>query len=101
MAIPQDILDHVALHVRRITQFNEEMARLRALGERYGSPGRYEWEYRMGQTQALVEASAARLTELERRAQAQGEDPQALYGGQPRPVVEPWSPEALSWHRPA
>jgi hypothetical protein len=72
---------------------------MRALEQRVGSPGRYEWEFRL-QREAEAQQSVAWLDQFATLAREHGIDPDALFaalGG--RPALEPWSPAAQAWQR--
>ena len=46
-AVPSLLLQRVKDHLARLRAFNAGIARMRALEQRVGSPGRYEWEFRL------------------------------------------------------
>lgn len=98
MDVPPLILDQVERHIGRIKRVNATITQLRQLEKRFGSPGRYEWEYRTGPNFPDVRASVMFFEKFEALAREKGIDPEAVYqpfGGKPAP--EPWSYEALDW----
>lgn len=99
--IPQHVKDRVSFHANRVHQFNAEIGRLRDLGQRFGAPGRYEYEYR-SEHEPTFDHDLERLAYIEGLAQQQGIDKNALYAhiDEGIPVKKPWSEEALAWHRP-
>jgi hypothetical protein len=98
--IPLSIRDRIGFHVRTLTRFNAAVTQCRAMGVQFGSPGRYEWEYRLAHEHE-VEPALTALAKIEVMATAVGVSLDALYAhvGE-KPVVLPWSPEAMQWRRP-
>jgi hypothetical protein len=74
-AVPTAILRQVRAHLACLREFNAGLARWRALEQRVGGAGRYEYEYRLHDPEAVF----------------------AALGG--RPALEPWSPAAWAWQR--
>jgi hypothetical protein len=100
-AVPALILQRVRQHLAGLRAFNAGIARMRALEQRVGSPGRYEYEYRLQREPAAAQ-SVAWLDYFAALAHTKGVDPEAVFtalGG--RPTLEPWSPAALAWQRPS
>ena len=99
-AVPARILQRVRQHLAGLRAFNAGIARMRALEQRVGSPGRYEYEYRLQREPAAAQ-SQAWLDDFATLARIKGVDPEAVctaLGG--RPALEPWSPAARAWQRP-
>jgi hypothetical protein len=99
-AIPPQILQRVQSHLAELRAFNAGIAHMRALEERVGSAGRYEYEFRLQREPAAAQSQAwlDRFTAL---ARTNGVDPETVFralGG--RPTLEPWSPAGLAWQRP-
>lgn len=72
---------------------------MRSLEQRVGSPGRYEWEFRL-QRELQAQETVAWLDRFAALARTNNVDPDAVFaalGG--RPVLEPWSPAAQGWQR--
>jgi hypothetical protein len=100
-AVPSLLLQRVMDHLARLRAFNAGIARMRALEQRVGSPGRYEWEFRL-QREPQAQESVAWLDRFAALARTNGVDPEAVstaLGG--RPALEPWSPAAQAWRREA
>jgi hypothetical protein len=100
-AIPTHLRQRVQDHLARLRAFNAGIARMRALEQRFGSPGRYEWEFRL-QRELQAQESVVWLGQFTALAQTNGVDPEAVYmalGG--CPALEPWSPAARAWCREA
>jgi hypothetical protein len=98
--VPPAILRQVQSHVARLRAFNAGIARMRALEQRVGSAGRYEYEFRL-QREPEAQHSVAWLERFAALARTNGVDPDAVcsaLGG--HPALEPWSPAALAWQRP-
>jgi hypothetical protein len=88
-------------HLARLRAFNAGIARMRALEQRVGSPGRYEWEFRL-QREPQAQESVAWLDRFAALAQTNGVDPDAVYAAlEGCPPLEPWSPAAQAWRREA
>lgn len=101
MSIPPRVLHAVAFHARTITAFNAAVADTQRMGALFGSPGRYEWEYR-SRHEPEAEAALAALAAIEALAATNAvalEDLYAHCGG--RPQKTPWSVAAQSWQQPA
>jgi hypothetical protein len=99
-AVPTAILRQVQSHLAALRAFNTGVARMRALEQRVGGAGRYEYEFRL-QREPGTEQSQAWLERFAALARTNGVDPEAVFtalGG--RPTLEPWSPAALVWPRP-
>ena len=99
-AVPTAILRQVHAHLARLHAFNAGIAHMRALEQRVGARGRYEYEFRL-QREPEAEQSQAWLDRFTTLAHTNGVDPDAVFhalGG--RPALEPWSPAALTWQRP-
>jgi preprotein translocase subunit YajC len=99
--IPEYVKDAVKLNAERIHYFNEEVERLRKLGQRFGSPGRYEYEYRT-EHEHQFDANVDKLKYIEGLAEKNGFSLEQLYahveGGRPEKI--PWSMAASAWGRP-
>jgi hypothetical protein len=99
-AVPAAILRQVHAHLARLHAFNAGIARMRTLEQRVGSPGRYEYEFRL-QREPEAERSQAWLARFVALARTNGVDAEAVFtalGG--RSALEPWSPAALAWQHP-
>jgi hypothetical protein len=97
--VPALILQRVRQHLAGLRAFNTGIARMRALEQQVGSPGRYEYEYRLQREPAAAQ-SQAWLDDFAGLARTKGVDPEAVFtalGG--RPVLERWSPAARTWQR--
>jgi hypothetical protein len=97
--VPAPILQRARQHLAGLREFNAGIARMWALEQRVGSPGRYEYEYRL-QREPAAQQSVAWLDRFAALARPQGIDPEAVFsalGG--RPALEPWSPAALAWQQ--
>ena len=97
--VPTTILRQVQAHLACLRAFNAGIARMRALEQRVGGAGRYEWEFR-GAREADAQQSQAWLERFVALARTNGVDPEVVFralGG--RPALEPWSPAALAWQR--
>jgi hypothetical protein len=97
--VPRHLLTRARQHLAGLQAFNAGIARMRALEQRVGSPGRYEWEFRL-QREAEAQQSVAWLEQFATLAREHGIDPDALFaalGG--CPTLEPWSPAAQAWQR--
>jgi hypothetical protein len=100
-AVPTHLLRRVKDHLARLRAFNAGITRMRALEQRVGAPGRYEWEFRL-QREPQAQESVAWLERFTALARTNGVDPEAVYaalGGYP--ALEPWSPAARAWRREA
>jgi hypothetical protein len=98
--VPTTILRQVQAHLACLREFNAGIARMRALEQRVGGAGRYEFEYRL-QREPAAQQSCAWLDRFAALARTNGIDPEAVctaLGG--RPALEAWSPAALAWQRP-
>lgn len=98
--VPTHLLQRVQAHLAGLREFNAGIARMRALEQRVGSPGRYEWEFRL-QREPQAQETVAWLDRFVALARTNSVDPDAIFaalGG--RPVLEPWSPAAQTWQRP-
>jgi hypothetical protein len=97
--VPTHLLRRVQDHLARLRAFNGGIARMRTLEQRVGSPGRYEWEFRL-QREPQAQESVAWLEQFATLARTNGVDPEAIYtalgGG---PSLEPWSPASQAWQR--
>jgi hypothetical protein len=58
--MPHTILQSVTHHLEVLSDFNAEVLRARGLEQMVGSPGRYEWEYRLVH-EAQAQASRASM----------------------------------------
>lgn len=99
MPIPPRIRDYVAAHSGTIIRFNTAVADCQRLGQQFGSPGRYEWEYRLAHEEE-ADAALAALAKVEALAANNNVSLDDLYahcGG--RPVKQPWSADAQTWQR--
>ena len=99
-AVPATILRQMQVRLACLREFNAGVARMRTLEQRVGSPGRYEYEFRL-QRGPAAEQSQAWLDRFATLARTNGIDPDAVFsalGG--RPALELWSPAALAWQRP-
>src|SRR5262245_20500098 len=99
--VPTHLLRRVQDHLARLRAFNAGIARMRALEQQIGSPGRYEWEFRL-QREPQAQESGTWLERFAALAQTNGVDPAAVYaalGG--CPSLAPWSPAARAWCREA
>ena len=93
-AVPPLLLQRVKNHLAHLRAFNAGITRMRALEQRVGSPGRYEWEFRL-QREPQAQDSVAWLDRFTALARTNGVDPDVVWialGG--RPAIEPWSPAA-------
>jgi hypothetical protein len=98
-AIPTHLRQRVQDHLARLRAFNAGIVCMRALEQRVGSPGRYEWEFRL-QREPQAQDSVAWLDRFAALARKNGVDPETVYvalGGYP--ALEPWSPAARAWCR--
>jgi hypothetical protein len=98
-AVPTHLLRRVQDHLARLRAFNTGITRMRTLEQQLGSPGRYEWEFRL-QREPQAQESVAWLEQFATLARTNGVDPEAVYtalGG--CPPLEPWSPAARAWCR--
>jgi hypothetical protein len=98
--VPPAILRQVQTHLAGLRAFNAGIARMRALEQRVGSAGRYEYDYRL-QRESEAHQSVAWLDRFTALARTNGVDAEAVctaLGG--RPTLEPWSSAALAWQRP-
>jgi len=98
--VPPQILQRVQAHLAALRAFNAGIARMRALEQRVGSAGRYEYAFRL-QREPEAQQSQARLDRFATLARPNGVDPDEVFsalGG--RPALEPWSPAAPTWQRP-
>ena len=99
--VPAQLLQRVQHHLAGLRAFNAGIARMRVLESRLGSPGRYEWEFRL-QREPQAQESVAWLDRFAALARTNGVDPEAVYaalGG--CPALEPWSNAARAWCREA
>ena len=99
-AVPRRLLEQAQQHLACLHAFNAGVARMRTLEQRVGSPGRYEYEFRL-EREPEAEQSVAWLARFATLARPNGVDPEEVFtalGG--RPALEPWSPAALAWQRP-
>jgi hypothetical protein len=99
-AVPTAILRQVQAHLAGLQEFNAGIARMRTLEQRVGTPGRYEYEFRL-QREPEAHQSVAWLERFAALARPNGVDHEAVFsalGGYP--ALEPWSPAALAWQRP-
>jgi hypothetical protein len=97
--VPMHLLKQTRQHLACLKAFNAGIARMRSLEQRVGSPGRYEYEYRL-QREPDAQQSVAWLDRFAAQARKHGIDPEAVFaalGG--RPTLEPWSPAAQAWQR--
>ena len=97
--VPAQILRQVKHHLACLREFNAGVSRWRALEQRLGTPGRYEYEFRLARERG-VQQSGAWLDHFADLARHNGIDPEAVFtalGG--RPALEPWSPAAQAWQR--
>jgi hypothetical protein len=97
--VPTAIRRQVRAHLACLREFNAGLARWRALEQRVGGAGRYEYEYRL-QREPEAQQSVAWLDHFAALARNNHVDPEAVFaalGG--RPALEPWSPAARSWQR--
>jgi hypothetical protein len=100
IAVPPQILQRVQSHLAALRAFNAGIARMRALEQRVGGAGRYEYEFRL-QREPEAEQSQAWLDRFAALARTNGVDPEAVFTALgERPALEPWSPAALAWPRP-
>jgi hypothetical protein len=100
-AVPAQLVQRVQHHLAGLRAFNAGIARMHTLEQRVGSPGRYEWEFRL-QREPQAQESMAWLEQFASLARTNGVDPEAVYaalGG--CPSLEPWSPAARAWCREA
>jgi hypothetical protein len=98
-AVPTAILRQVQAHLACLREFNASIARWRALEQRVGGAGRYEYEYRL-QREPEAQQSVAWLDRFAALARNNHVDPEVVFaalGG--RPALEPWSPAAQAWQR--
>jgi soluble lytic murein transglycosylase-like protein len=98
-AVPTAILRQVRAHLACLQEFNAGIARWRALEQRVGGAGRYEYEYRL-QREPEAQHSVAWLDHFATLARNNHVDPETVFaalGGCPAP--EPWSPAAQAWQR--
>lgn len=98
--VPRRLLAQAQQHLACLHAFNAGVARMRTLEQRVGSPGRYEYEFRL-QREPEAEQSQAWLDRFATLARTNSVDPDAVFsalGG--RPALESWSPAALAWQRP-
>jgi hypothetical protein len=99
--VPKHLLTQARHHLACLQAFNAGIARMRALEQRIGSPGRYEYEYRL-QREPDALHSIAWLERFTAQAREHGIDPEVVFaalGG--RPTLEPWSPAAQAWQQEA
>jgi hypothetical protein len=97
--VPRRLLEQAKRHLASLHAFNVGIARWRALEQRVGSPGRYEYEYRL-QQEPDAQQSVAWLERFATLAREHDVDPDAIFtalGG--RPTLEPWSPAARAWQQ--
>jgi hypothetical protein len=97
--VPRYLLTQARQHLASLQAFNAGMSRMRALEQRVGSPGRYEYEFRR-QRELDAQQSVAWLDHFAALAREHGIDPEAVFvalGG--RPPLEPWSLAAQAWQR--
>lgn len=97
--VPQHLHTQARQHLARLHASNAGIACMRALEQRLGSPGRYEYEFRL-QCEPEALRSVAWLDRFAAQARIHGVDPEAVYaalGG--RPALEPWSPAAQAWQQ--
>jgi hypothetical protein len=97
--VPRHLLTLAKEHLVGLQAFNAGIARMRTLEQRVGSPGRYEYEYRL-QREPDVQQRVAWLDDFAAQAREHGVDPEAIFtalGG--RPTLAPWSPAAQAWQR--
>ena len=97
--VPRRLLDQVTRHLAGLQAFNAGIARWRAMEQRVGAPGRYEYEFR-DQREHEAQQSVVWLDRFAALAREHGIDPEAVFtalGG--RPALEPWSPAARTWQR--
>jgi hypothetical protein len=97
--VPRHLLTRARQHLACLEAFNASIARMRALEQRVGSPGRYEFEFRC-QREPNAQQSVAWLDQFATLAREHGIDPEAVFaalGG--RPDLEPRSPAAQAWQR--
>jgi hypothetical protein len=99
LAVPTAILRQVRRHLACLQEFNAGIARWRALEQRVGGAGRYEYEYRL-QREPEAQQNVAWLDHFATLARNNHVDPEAVFtalGG--RPALEPWSSAAHAWRR--
>lgn len=97
--VPRHLRTQVRRHLACLQAFNAGIVRMRALEQRVGSPGRYEYEFRL-QREPNARQSVAWLDRLVALARQHGVDPEAVFtalGG--RPALEPWSAAAQAWQQ--
>ena len=97
--VPAQLLQRVQHSLARLRAFNAGIARMRTLEQRVGSPGRYEWEFRL-QREPQAQESVAWLDRFTTLARTNGVDPEAVYAALGEcPSLEPWSLAAQAWRR--
>ena len=97
--VPMRLLEQAKRHLACLHAFNAGIARWRAMEQRVGTPGRYEYEFRC-QREPEAQQSVAWLDRFATLARDNGVDPEAVFaalGG--RPAMEPWSSAAQDWQR--
>jgi hypothetical protein len=97
--VPVHILQRVKAHLACLHEFNAAIVRWRAIEQRLGGAGRYEFEYRLAR-ETEVQQSQQWLDTFATLAQKNGIDPAAVFaalGG--RPLLEPWSSAAQAWRQ--
>ena len=83
--VPRHLLTLAKQHLAGLQAFNAGIARMRALEQRVGSPGRYEYEYRL-QREPDAQQSVAWLDRFAALAREHSIDPEAVFtalGGRP------------------
>ncbi len=95
--IPPTILQSIRRHLEVIHGFNTEVRRARDLERMVGSPGRYEWEFRLAR-EPQAQASTAWLAQCATQAATRGIDAQTVYATlSTTPTLLPWSDAAQAW----
>jgi hypothetical protein len=98
--VPPAILRQAQAHLACLQEFNAGIARWRAMEQRIGGAGRYEFEFRCAR-ETDVQQSQQWLDTFTVLARTNGVDPEAVFtalGG--RPALEPWSAAARAWQPP-
>jgi glycine/D-amino acid oxidase-like deaminating enzyme len=96
--VPRRLLEQARRHLARLQAFNASIARWRAMEQRVGAPGRYEYEYRL-QREPDAQQSVAWLDRFAALAREHDVDPDAIFAALGRPTLEPWSSAARAWQR--
>ena len=97
--VPRYLLTRARQHLAGLQAFNAGITRMRALEQRVGSPGRYEWEFRL-QREPDAQRSIAWLDQFATLAREHSIDPEAVFAALGRcPPLEPWSPAAQAWQK--